>query len=71
MISYSTLGTRDMQRSIRFYDPVFAALGGTRTTTSETWTGYGRKGDRALFFLTQTLKVDGSTCRVQSHRLTS
>jgi len=42
MISYSTLGTSDMQRSIRFYDPVFAALGGARTTTSDTWTGYGR-----------------------------
>ena len=53
MISYSTLGTSDMQRSIRFYDPAFAALGAERTTTSETWTGYGRKGDRGLFFLTQ------------------
>ena len=53
MISYSTLGTNDMQRSIRFYDPVFAALGAERTTTSDTWTGYGRKGDRGLFFLTQ------------------
>ncbi len=53
MISYSTLGTSDMQRSIAFYDPVFAALGGQRTTTSETWTGYGRKGERGLFFLTR------------------
>ncbi len=53
MISYSTLGTNDMQRSIRFYDPVFAALGATRNTTSETWTGYGRAGDRGLFFLTR------------------
>src|SRR5258705_7465565 len=53
MISYSTLGTNDMQRAIRFYDPVFAALGGERTTTSDTWTGYGRKSDRGLFFLTR------------------
>ncbi len=53
MISYSTLGTNDMQRSIRFYDPVFGALGGERTSTSDTWTGYGRKGDRGMFFLTQ------------------
>jgi hypothetical protein len=30
------LGTNDMQRSIRFYDPVFGALGGERTTTSDT-----------------------------------
>ena len=53
MMSYSTLGTNDMQRSIAFYDPVFAAIGGERTTTSDTWTGYGRKGDRGLFFLTR------------------
>ena len=53
MMSYSTVGTNDMQRSIRFYDPVFATLGGERTTTSASWTGYGRKGDRELFFLTR------------------
>jgi len=52
MISYATLGTTDMQRSIAFYDPVFATLGAQRTTTSDTWTGYARKGDRSLFFLT-------------------
>ena len=34
-------------------DPVFAALGGQRATTSETWTGYGREGDRGMFFLTR------------------
>lgn len=61
MISYSTLGTNDMERSIRFYDPVFAALGGERTTTSATWTGYGRKGDRGLFFLTRPFNREAAT----------
>ena len=61
MISYSTLGTNDMQRSIRFYDPVFAALGGERTTTSDTWTGYGRKGERGLFFLTRPFNGESAT----------
>jgi catechol 2,3-dioxygenase-like lactoylglutathione lyase family enzyme len=61
MISYSTLGTNDMQRSIRFYDAVFALLGAERTTTSETWTGYGRKGDRGLFFLTQPFDREPAT----------
>lgn len=53
MISYTTLGTNNMDRSIAFYDPVFATIGGVRDTTSPTWTGYKRKGDHGMFFLTQ------------------
>jgi catechol 2,3-dioxygenase-like lactoylglutathione lyase family enzyme len=47
MIAYSTLGTNDMDRSIAFYDAVFAALGGKRELTTATWTRYGRDGERA------------------------
>ena len=46
MIAYSTVGVNDMARSIAFYDAVFAPLGAARETTSETWTGYRRAGDR-------------------------
>jgi catechol 2,3-dioxygenase-like lactoylglutathione lyase family enzyme len=53
MIAYSTIGVDDMARAIRFYDAAFAALGAVRDTTSETWTGYSRAGDRARFFLTR------------------
>ena len=53
MIAYSTIGVNDMDRAIRFYDAAFAALGAVRDTTSETWTGYTRAGDRAKFFLTR------------------
>ncbi len=54
MISYATLGTNDMDCAIAFYDAVFAPLDGKRVSTSSTWTGYARKGDRgAAFFLTQ------------------
>ncbi len=53
MIAYSTVGVNDMDRAIRFYDPVFAPLSGQRTTTSPTWTGYVRDGDPAPFFLTR------------------
>jgi catechol 2,3-dioxygenase-like lactoylglutathione lyase family enzyme len=53
MISYATLGTSDMQRSIAFYDAVLAPLGGERETTSDTWTGYRRGGDRGRLFLTR------------------
>ena len=53
MISYTTLGTNDMDRAIVFYDATFAAIGGARQTTSPTWTGYARSGDRGRFFLTR------------------
>jgi catechol 2,3-dioxygenase-like lactoylglutathione lyase family enzyme len=53
MIAYTTVGVNDMDRSIAFYDAVFAPLGGVRDVTSATWTGYSRQGDRAKFFLTR------------------
>ena len=53
MIAYSTVGVNDMAQAIAFYDAVFAPLGAVRETTSETWTGYRRPGDRARFFLTR------------------
>jgi catechol 2,3-dioxygenase-like lactoylglutathione lyase family enzyme len=53
MIAYSTLGVNDMDRAVRFYDAVFAPLGAVRETTSPTWTGYARAGDRGRFFLTR------------------
>ena len=53
MIAYSTIGVDDMARAIRFYDAAFAPLGAVRDTTSDTWTGYSRAGDRAKFFLTR------------------
>jgi catechol 2,3-dioxygenase-like lactoylglutathione lyase family enzyme len=53
MIAYSTLGVNDMDRAIAFYDAVFAPLGAARDTTSATWTGYVRTGERGRFFLTR------------------
>ena len=53
MIAYSTLGTNDMDRSIRFYDAVFGAIGGARETTTPTWTVYGREGERPKVALTE------------------
>jgi catechol 2,3-dioxygenase-like lactoylglutathione lyase family enzyme len=47
MIAYSTLGTNDMDRAIAFYDAVFGPLGAIREITSESWTRYGRAGERA------------------------
>jgi catechol 2,3-dioxygenase-like lactoylglutathione lyase family enzyme len=53
MIAYSTVGVNDMDAAIAFYDAAFGPLGAVRNTTSPTWTGYARAGDRAAFFLTR------------------
>ena len=51
MIAYATVGVNDMVAAIAFYDAVMAPLGAARETTSDTWTGYVRAGDRGRFFL--------------------
>jgi len=61
MIAYSTVGVNDMARAIAFYDAVFAPLGAVRETTSETWTGYRREGDRGRFFLTRPFNREAAT----------
>jgi catechol 2,3-dioxygenase-like lactoylglutathione lyase family enzyme len=53
LIAYSTFGVNDMDRAVAFYDAVFAPLGAVRETTSPTWTGYARAGERDRFFLTR------------------
>ena len=61
MIAYSTLGVNDMARATAFYDAVFAPLGAVRDTTSPTWTGYVRAGDRGRFFLTRPFDRQAAT----------
>jgi catechol 2,3-dioxygenase-like lactoylglutathione lyase family enzyme len=50
LFSYVTLGTNDLSRSIRFYDPVMAALGQRRCTEGGVtewfeWVGWGTYED--------------------------
>jgi len=61
LIAYSTLGVNDMARATAFYDAVFAPLGAVRDTTSPTWTGYVRAGDRGRFFLTRPFNRQPAT----------
>jgi catechol 2,3-dioxygenase-like lactoylglutathione lyase family enzyme len=44
MLGYVTIGARDSEASGRFYDAVFAAIGGERKSTDEGWIFYGPKG---------------------------
>lgn len=61
MIAYSTLGTNEMDRSIAFYDAVFAAVGAVRQVTTPNWTQYGRPGDRAKVCLTTPFDGERAT----------
>jgi len=45
MLLYATLGTNDIDRAIRFYDAVFATLGGTRLEAADGWAGWGKGYD--------------------------
>lgn len=45
MIYYLTLGTNDLAKARRFYDPALAELGLVRVMEDETDLGYGQPGD--------------------------
>src|ERR1700742_1947232 len=56
MFSYVTLGTNDLSRSIRFYDPVMTALGHRRCTEGGVtewfeWAGWGTYEDGGVIEL--------------------
>ena len=50
-----------MARATAFYDAVFAPLGAVRDTSSPTWTGYVRAGDKGRFFLTRPFNRQAAT----------
>ncbi|MFM2356259.1 MAG: hypothetical protein RLZZ528_1995 [Pseudomonadota bacterium] len=63
MILYITLGTSDLARAGRFYDPVMATLGLIRRTTRDSELGYGPDdGSRIRFWV--TLPFDGRPATV-------
>ena len=59
MISYVTLGTNDMRRSIAFYDNVFRAIDVEREATTEAWVQYGLETEKGKVCL--TLPHDGKS----------
>ncbi|MFZ1990166.1 MAG: VOC family protein [Alphaproteobacteria bacterium] len=44
MLGYVTIGALDTQESMKFYDPVFAAISYERKFFDKGWAGYGPKG---------------------------
>lgn len=51
MILYTTVGTNDLPRAIRFYDAIFTALGQARLPAwAEGWAGWGKDYDSGYGF---------------------
>lgn len=44
MISYVTIGAKDIDEAVAFYDSTLGALGHERTFLSDGWAGYAPKG---------------------------
>ena len=47
MIAYTMVGTRDLDRSLRFYDPLFSEMGWDRCWRDERSASWGDRADEA------------------------
>lgn len=61
MIGYITIGALDVEKSLPFWDAVFAPLGGERGFFSGGWAGYGLKGEAQNIYICPP--HDGQTAR--------
>ncbi|MBO3758974.1 VOC family protein [Ciceribacter sp. L1K22] len=62
MLLYLTLGTNDLARAIRFYDPVMATLGYDRLRTEPVEVGYARVDDtRCRLWITEPFDGNPAT----------
>ncbi len=44
MLEYVTIGVKDLDRAAEFYDPVFEAIGCSRSFADDKFVAYGRNG---------------------------
>lgn len=53
MLAYVMVGSNNMKRSAKFYDAALKPLGLVRTTSDDSWLGYGPKNapKKSLFFV--------------------
>lgn len=61
MIGYVTLGTNDLERAARFYDPIAAALGSSRMMEWPGAIAWGTPGGGAGIGLTQPFNKEPAT----------
>lgn len=61
MIGYVTLGTNDLARAAKFYDPIAAELGVGRMFDNETFIAWGAQGGGAGIGLTKPFDGNAAT----------
>jgi len=49
MISYTTVGTNDLEKATAFYDALFGEMGVGQLWSNETFVGYGQSMDQPMF----------------------
>lgn len=62
MIGYVTVGTNDMARAARFYDELFAVVGGKRVMESDKFIGWGHDSKAPMLMVIKP--ADGNQATV-------
>lgn len=71
MIGYTMVGTTDLRRAERFYDPVMALLGQERCYCDEQVSSWGRKDDDRVPRFFSCYPFDSSTASVGNGTMTA
>jgi catechol 2,3-dioxygenase-like lactoylglutathione lyase family enzyme len=71
MIGYTMVGTRDLPRSLAFYDPIFAAMGLEQCWRNEHSASWGRKDDLAYPRFFSGYPFDGKPAGVGNGAMTA
>ncbi|MGK0442358.1 MAG: catechol 2,3-dioxygenase-like lactoylglutathione lyase family enzyme [Pseudohongiellaceae bacterium] len=62
MIGYTTIGTKDMDRSLAFYDALLAEIGGKQLMELDRIKFYGDGGDGAMLAICSPFDGDEQAC---------
>jgi catechol 2,3-dioxygenase-like lactoylglutathione lyase family enzyme len=71
MIGYTMVGTNDLQRSLRFYDAIFAAMGLDQCWRDERSASWGREDDPAYPRFFTGYPFDGQPAGVGNGAMTA
>ena len=61
MIGYTTLGTNDIERSAKFYDALFSAIGATRIMEDDSFITWSTAPDKPGFAITKPFNGEPAT----------
>lgn len=61
MISYTTVGSNDLEKSKQFYDALFGEIGVGQLWANDTFIGYGPAMDKPMFAVCQPYNGEAAT----------